>query len=387
MYEEILEKNSKHIKNIKIYRSCNTEVKEIVHILNTKKIMSLSWLQYTGKTQLIHVLLKKTGNLENALYFNGDLDVFQHIHNRKELTTLFDLFVRIHGVPKMVVLQNIHHIEWIKSFISDLYKTQKYKIFIVENVLKLSWVQNMDFFPLAIDKNNLSVSHFWGIPQVRIIPDISYKGFVLENLKNNFLYRIHTTYWIKNMQVLSAMLTYLGGNSDYESLREIHRNMKAHWTHISLLTMIDYINAALGSKIISRIFLHDIKNNNTLSSKARYYFGDVWLKQSFESNSDSLENLIYLELKILWYEVTWWLNGRFQFAFRTIQWKRMFSIAIDQSWDKNEVRKTARKLEKIWDTSIKLVVVPNKNSLNMRKFQEESVKIVDLGEFLDILRR
>ncbi len=386
MYEELLEQNMRFIKEQKMYRSLGTKLKECVKILNSNRILTLSGLRHTGKTQLVHLLLEKTGSFNNSFYFNGELDLMRSIKTRDDLTILFDLYVRIQWVPKTIILQNINHIDGIKSFISDLYKTEKYKILLVWNTLRVSWAPNIEIFPLRIDKNSINTAHFWGIPQVRIIPDSHYKRFLLQSIQSDILiHELLESFTIKNTSSLRALLTYLARSSSYQSLREIHRSLKDHSIDISLLTMIDYINAAISTKVLSRSYLHDIKNNNTITSKAQYYFWDVWLRSSFSNSFDSRYNLIYLELKTLWYEVSGWLSGRFQFAFRALKSNSILSIAFEDSQDKNEVRKTARKLHKLSDNSHKYVIVQNKNSLTMRKFVEESVKIVELQEFLEIL--
>ena len=147
--------------------------------------------------------------------------------------------------------------------------------------------------------------------------------------------------------------------------------------------MIDYINAALNTKLLSRCYLYDVKNSHTITSKAQYFFWDVGIRRAFDDSVDLTENLLYIELRRNAYHVSAWLNGRFQFAFYAEKNGKKISIALDTSQDKNEIRKTARKLEKIWDTSQKFVIVKNKNSLTMRKFVEESVQIIELREILE----
>jgi predicted AAA+ superfamily ATPase len=61
--------------------------------------------------------------------------------------------------------------------------------------------------------------------------------------------------------------------------------------------MIDYINAALNTKFLSKCERYDVKKQNIISSKVQYFFGDVGLRRSFSSESGTLtENLIYIEL-------------------------------------------------------------------------------------------
>jgi len=59
--------------------------------------------------------------------------------------------------------------------------------------------------------------------------------------------------------------------------------------------MIEYLSAAINTKLIYRCYLYDIKQDNVIQSQAIYYFGDVGIKTAFSHSDDILENLIYLE--------------------------------------------------------------------------------------------
>ena len=383
MYQEILEKNLSFIKNQKSYRRFNETIASSVNTLNSKNIITISGLRHTGKTKLTSEILKKTKSFESSFYYNSELDSLWVIKNKQDLITLLDIYVRVYGVPKIIVLQNTNNIEGIKDFISQLFKTKKYKLIIVGNNIKIEGTEDIELFPLGIDTKNPVNNNFWGIPEVRIVPDTHYKNFLLEALKHDIISRdILEAYNIKNISLFYQVMSYIAQNPHYLSMREMHRNLCEHQIDISLLTMIDYVTAAINTKFLSRCYLYDVKHKNTITSKAQYFFWDVWIRKSFEESLDFTENLLYIELLRNWYEVSGGLSGRFQFAFRANKDGKALSIALDTTWDKNEIRKTARKLAKLWDSSKKFVIVQNKNSLNMRKFVEEWVKIIEIEEFV-----
>jgi predicted AAA+ superfamily ATPase len=371
MYEEILEKNRAFILNMKCFRSYEHKLSELVNILNSNKIVTISGLRHTGKTKLIYTLLQKTQSFETSFYYNSEIDILNTIKTDKEFIILFDLYVRIHGVPKIIILQNTNNIEWIKNLISKFYSTKKYKIIIVWNNITIDSVPNITLFPLGMSKNIQSSLYGW-IPEVRVAGDIHYKSFLLSALRHDIVSRdILEAYNIKNISLFYSVIWYLAMTTGYYSLREIHRNLKSHHIDISLITMIDYINAALNTKFLSKCERYDVKKQNIISSKVQYFFGDVGLRRSFSSESGTLtENLIYIELLRNWYSVLWWINGTFLFEFYAQKAWKSLVLAIDNSWDKLEIRKTARKLAKLWDASEKYVLVQNKNSLTMRKFEE-----------------
>ena len=384
MYQKILEKNKNFIQNQKMYSSLEDSIQESVSELNSKKIFFLSGLKHTGKTKLIHALLKKTRNFDSSFYYNSDLDSLGLIKTHENLITLLDIHIRIQGIPKIIILQNTNNITGIKKFIAQLYKTKKYKLIIVWNNIRIEWVREIELFPAGINKDNVEESFFGWISEVRVVSDLQYKDFLLSALKCDIVSRdILESYNIKNISLFYRIMTYIAQSTHYQSLREIHRSLAEHDIDISLLTMIDYINAALNTKLLSRAYLYDVKNCHVITSKAQYFFWDAGIRRAFDKNVDLTENLLYIELRRNLYNITAWLNGRFQFAFRAEKDGKVLSIALDNSQDKNEIRKTARKLEKIWDDSQKIVIVKDKNSLGMRKFLEEWVEIIELREILE----
>lgn len=154
MYQEILEKNLSFIKNQKSYRKFDSKVQTSVHQLNQHNIITLSGLRHTGKTKLIAEVLKKTNSFDGAFYYNSELDPLRVIKDKQDLITLLDMYVRLYNVPKIIVLQNTNNIEGIKGFISQLFKTKKYKLIIAGNNIKIEGIQDIELFPLGIDNLN-----------------------------------------------------------------------------------------------------------------------------------------------------------------------------------------------------------------------------------------
>jgi predicted AAA+ superfamily ATPase len=288
MYEDILEKNKAFIQNMKCYRSYENELSQLVNMLNTNKIVTISGLRHTGKTKLVYTLLQKTQSFETSFYYNSDIDTLWTIKTDKDFIILFDLYVRIHGVPKIIILQNTNNIEWIKGLISKFYSTRKYKIIIVWNNITIDWAPDIPLYPLGISKNIESSLYGW-IPEVRVAGDIHYKGFLLWALRHDIISQdILEAYNIKNITLFYSVIWYLAMTTGYYSLREIHRNLKSHHIDISLITMIDYINAALNTKFLSKCERYDVKKQNIISSQVQYFFGDVGLRKSF-----SWERILY----------------------------------------------------------------------------------------------
>jgi predicted AAA+ superfamily ATPase len=386
MYQELIQKNSDYIRSIKSYRGFSSELSKLTTGLNNNWIVTLSGLRNTGRTSLALTMLQKTQKIDESFYYNAELDTLWIIKNKDDFIILFDLYVRVYGVPKIIVLQNMNNMVWIKGLILQLYKTKKYKILLIWNNIQIQGVTNIELYPLWMTQSH-EKNIRWGLPVVRVIPENSYKDFLLTALRNDILVTdIIDAYNIKNVSLYSNILWFLSENIQYSSIREIHRNLKDHWIDISHLTLIDYLASASNTKLLSKCFRYDMKSKSEISSKVQYYFGDVWIRKSFTDTQNNFsQNLLYLELLSNWYAVHWWINGKFVFDFFTQKWDSSFCIQFESSLDKSEIRKTARKLAKIDSTASKFVIVESKESIEwMRKFEEQWVQIIELYEFVKI---
>lgn len=388
MFENILEKNRTFIREQKTFRPYLESLEEIVRTLNHKKILSITGIKKSGKTGLIYSVLKKTQSFDDCFYFNNRLDLSGSIKNEHDLITLFDMYVRLYNIPKIIILQDCEAIEGIKSFISKLIATKKYKILLVGNNIRAEWITEFELHPLT-SRSTKAEEHIYGwLPDVRIIPDTYYKQSLLSSLRQDILLQdIFIPYNIKNIFLYYNVLGYISSNDGFYSNREMHRQLSLHHVDISLLTLIDYLSSAINTKFLKKSYLYDMKKDWIIQSRACYYFWDTGLRKTFHEDIHILEkNSLFLLLESQNYKVYGWKNGRFEFDFYAKKdSQKSIALHIERSNDKSEIRKTARKLAKIWNNSRKYLIVKNKDSLGMRKFVEEWVHILEFAEFLTIV--
>lgn len=387
MYQELITKNKDFFKSIKAYRKYESYLTNLTESLNMSSIVTVSWLRHTGRTALVHTMIEKTQKMNETFYYNAELDTSHWIKNKDDFIILFDLYVRIYSVPKIIVLQNMNNIEGIKDLIMQLYKTKKYKIILIWNNIQIQWVNNIELFPLNIT-TNIDKNIYWGLPAVRMVPDNSYKDFLLTTMRNDILLTdIISSYNVKNVTLYSYVLWFLSDTTTYHSIREIHRNLKNQEIDISHLTLIDYLTSATNTKILSKCFRYDMKTQSEISSQVLYYFWDVWIRKTFSQTvTHSNQNLLYINFLAKWYSVNWWINWKFLFDFYARKWDSLLCIQFETATDKSEIRKTARKLAKIDSPAEKFVIVDSKENIEwMRKFEEQGVRIVELLEIIKYL--
>ena len=183
-------------------------------------------------------------------------------------------------------------------------------------------------------------------------------------------------------------ISYLSRKNNSFSLRELNKWLCEH-IQISLKTTIDYIEYSLQAKIIKNVCTYDLKKWKEISSKVKYYFTDIWVRNSLNWYSTGIqiltENLIYNELAKKGYIVYNGLNWAFDFTFYTTsQYVTGMNLYIHMSEaeNKNELKKEINKLSKIKDKNKKYLIVKSIDELGIKKTNYDYVEIVEIEEFL-----
>ena len=399
--EYLIEQNKDDLSKIKVFKNHNIIIKNIVDILNVDKIIILSWLKNVWKTNIIKELLTKTNLINNVFYFNKELDTKNQIYNTEELKILFNVYVWLYNIPKIIILKDVSKIEWIKTFIPKYYK-QKIKIIIIWNNLKIQWVKEVEILPENISEEREIEKElkYWLLNDINYFCDINYlsnlkykntifmQERILTLLKNDIILKdIFINFWIKNVNLYNYTLSYLAKNNIFTSLRELQKNLNLY-DKISIKTTIDYIDYSLQAKIIKRIYNYDIKTEKIISSQAKYYFTDLWIRNSltnFEFNNTILiENFIFLELQKKWYKIYAWKNWNFEFSFiAEINGSKIY-IHISRETIKDEIKKERKKLNKIPGNHKIFLIVDNLESYKFKKSKYDNLKMIWVEKFLGV---
>ena len=122
------------------------------------------------------------------------------------------------------------------------------------------------------------------------------------------------------------------------------------------------------------MYVYDLKTKKIISSKAKYYFSDIWIRGAWNHFTtqwhDRIENYIYNELYANEYDIYGWKNGTFSFSFfANRDWKSMY-IHISQLEGKEDLKKEVRKLAKL-SSGKKYLVIEDKKATGLRSFVTE----------------
>jgi len=361
---------------------------KITKILNKENLVIVSWMKNIWKINFIKELIHKTWITNSYYYFNKSDDIENKINSNLDLLKSLNDYVQLYKIPKIIFLQNISKINWIKEFISYLYK-QKYKVILLWNDIRISWIKEIEILSaLNITKDNInSKLKYWSLINIQDINNNDLKENILKLTVSDInLYSIFKTFSVKSIDLYNFTITYLAKNNTFISLRDLHKKLD-NINKISLKTTIDYVDFSLQSKIIKRCYKYDIKNKKEISSKAKYYFTDNWIRNSlviFKLKKDILiENLIYNILEYNNFNIYSGLNWKFEFSF---YWKRKdekIFIHISKQETKEEIKKEVNKLNKIKKEWKKYLLVDNINKLKIKKTKYEDVIIMEVNDFLE----
>ena len=362
-------------------------LKKIVWILNTDKLVIVSGQKNIWKLNFIKELLHKTKITSNYFYFNKSDDIENSIIDNNNLTILLNDFVQLYKKPKIIILQNISQIEWIKDFITDIYK-ENYKIILVWNDIKIWWISEIEILNnIVLNIENLNNSlKYWSINELKTFDSNDVKEKYLKLVTNDiFLNDIFNKFWVKNIDLYKFTISYLAENNIFLSLRDLHKNL-CEIQNISLKTLIDYIDYSIQIKLLKRVYKFDMKTNKTISTKAKYYFNDNWIRNclyDFHLNKNLLlENLIFNKLDYKNYEVFSWINWKFEFNFYWIKEEEKIFIHISNQTRRDDIKKEVSKLLKIWIEWNKYLLVENLDKLWIKKLKYDSVEIMEIENFL-----
>jgi len=372
------------------YIECNSKkIIKAVEILNRDRLVIVSWMKSIWKINFIKEFIHKTNSNNSYFYFNKSDDINNYIKNISDLETLLNEYVQLYRRPTIIILQNIHKIEWIKDFITTIYKAN-YKTILVWNNIKIWGIKEIEILSNP-NINNESLENtlkYWTINEVKELEKKELKEKYLKLITNDlFLSDIFKNFWVKSINLYIFTITYLANNNEFFSLRDLQKKLD-QIQKISLKTTIDYIDFSQQVKILKRVYKYDIKNNKSITSKAKYYFSDNWVRNSlahFILDKDILmENLIYNKLEYNNFTVYAWLNWKFDFSF---YWKDNKSenkvyIHITKHRQKDNIKKEVNKLLKIWDEWNKYLLVENLSKTGIKKLRYDTVEIMEINEFL-----
>lgn len=383
-FKDIIDLNKNYILNKKVNKNYKKYLEKLVNHINNEKIVIITWLKNIWKTEVVSDFITKTKIWDKFFYFNKDLDTENIIKDNFSLENLFNVYVNLYKNTKYIVLQNISQINWIKDFISKLYKNN-FKIIIIWNDIKIPNITEIEIKNM-ISANIENDLLYWNIWKSYNLSDTIFKKeYISLIIDNIFLSKIISLKLVKNIFLYNLILTKISKLTNFISLRELHREIEKN-DSIALKTFMDYIDFTIQEKILYKIELYDFKKEKSILNKSKYYFSDNWIRNklnNFNLDRDILiENLIFIKLNYYNFDIFSWINWSYEFTFFAKQKENNIYINIINILEKEELKKEINKLQKVPWKAKRYLVINNINKLNLKKYIYDDVELISAEELI-----
>ena len=378
--------------------------------LETKNIVVISWMRRVGKSFVVLDVMKTYYKDKNIFYFSKELDYENKISDSNSLWFFFKFYVEKYNEPEIIVIDEIQDIENWENFIRYLCTLWKYKIVITwsnSNLLNkelstyIAWrylelkIYPLDYFEfLEFKKSSQNEENlkeyfiYWGLPQIALLSNEFEKRIYLEMIKDSiFLKDIVSRFFIKNISLFEKLMKFLADNiGQYTTARNIENYLKNQNIKLSLPTILDYIKYSEISYFVNSIWRYDIKWKKILEYNEKYYFTDIWLRNSliWKFNlldiSQILENIIYMFLLSKWYNLKIWNLKDKEIDFIAEKWwiKKYIQVAVNIDL-KTTLEREVNNLLEIDDNFEKYIIV-------LEKYMFWELKWVKIINFVEIFK-
>jgi len=307
---------------------------------HNKLVKVLVGQRRTGKSyilrQIANDLITSGVHPHNIFYLNKeyiDFDFVNHYTDLEQLIKQYQLTLKPQGKIYLFLdeIQNIAQWErLVNSYSQDF--TESYEVFIsgsnskmlsgeLATLLSGRYV-NFEIFPFSfkeyagITQQNsnketyINYMQSGGLPELFVLPNEETKKHYVASVKDTVLLRdVIQRHAIKDPKLLEDIFIYLVNNAaNLLSINNITNYLKSKGRKTTYDTIANYIGYIEDTFLLHKAERFDIKGKDTIAGNVKYYCNDLAYKNYLYAGFGygigyQLENLIYLELRRLGYEV------------------------------------------------------------------------------------
>jgi len=348
----------------------------------------------TGKSyilrQIANDLISNGVHPHNIFYLNKefiDFDFINHYTDLEELIKLYQFKLKPQGKIYLFFdeIQNIAQWErLVNSYSQDF--TESYEVVIsgsnskmlsgeLATLLSGRYV-NFEIFPFSfkefvgITNQNSSKEMYikymqsGGLPELFVLPNEETKRHYVASVKDTVLLRdVIQRHAIKDPNLLEEIFIYLVNNAaNLLSVNNVTNYLKSKGRKTSYDTIANYIGYIEDTFLLHKAERFDIKGKDTIAGNVKYFCNDLAYKNYLYARFGygigyQLENLIYLELRRLGYEVYVGVMQNKEIDFVAI--KADEKVYVQSAYlliDEETIKREYASLEAINDNYPKLIV-------------------------------
>lgn len=340
-------------------------------LLESEQILVVQWQRRSGKSYTIMWYFQyKNINLEQVFFLNKELDIEWNISDVNALNSLFIDYQNKKWDPKFIVIDEIQDIKDWENFIRAKFTEKKYKIiiswsnskllswdlstylsgrYVTFHVYPFSYAEYLDYInEQNTPQNLLSYLQWWWMPEIVNIQDKNVKYQHLQDiLDSTVLKDIISRFQIRDINYFNKVMRYIADNIWTPlSLRNIQNSSKNFWWwSVSIEKISSYLDFLQIPYLIHSIWNYDIKWKKILEHNEKYYFNDLWIRNALNFSFDDdkwklLENIVFLHLKRLWYQIFVWnfWNLEIDFVCKKADEISYFQVSYNVSEEKTKKR-------------------------------------------------
>ncbi len=316
-------------------------VDQIIASLWSPIIKVITGMRRVGKSSILESILARLKREDvmredQIFHMNKELPEFFHIRMGEDLWLVLEPFLVKQTDRCIIAIDEIQEITWWEKVIAGIqaqYGSQADIIitgsnshllggelatliagrYITFQIFPLTWNEYRQFSKGDPTRDHfLEYMEFGGLPGIHMFRGqytliLSYLRSVYESI---VLRDIVERFQIRNLDFLRNLYYYTGGNIWHiVSAQSIARYLRNQKITISVDSIIQYLSYGIHTYIFDKVHSIDSNSKKIFEIYNKYYFWDIWLRNSVvgyalsRDISGILENIVYLHLRTYGYSV------------------------------------------------------------------------------------
>ncbi len=382
---------------------------QIVPYMDKDIVKVLLWQRRTGKSYMVimiidYLMTQMNISKDEIIYINKEKI------ERDDIKGYKDLYEATKGYTYIFVDEIQMIDEWEKAIASlkekwthDIYITWSNAEMLESDIATLLWWRYIKFMIYPLDYKEFILFHKLEANEASLMSYMKY-GWMplltwldLQQETEKFMEWMYDSIVLRdivkrnnlrNTALLNSLIVYLAKHvRSLFSANNISNFLKNEKITLSPNRIIDRINYAQNAFLLQWVSRYDIKWKEMLSTKKKYYFTDIWLRNYiawwFDAKNDIekiLENLVYSHLVSHSYDI---LVGEFddkEIDFIASKWKEKIYVQVSYLLGSEKTKQREFSwLESIRDNYRKIVVTMD----TLFEWSYEGIEHMHLQTFLE----
>ncbi len=381
--KEILKESEAFLKAPVMTRSLYHD--QLTHLAQTKEVLIVTWQRRTGKSSIVRDFIKD----KKACYLNKELDLENVVANAVDLQMYLELWKKEYWNPDYVVIDEVQDIQDREKAIRAWRAKDEFTTIITwSNSTLLSWelATFLTWRYFEIPVYSLSYQEFcqfqdvdpsleifekylarWWLPELHFIPqdDLTQRRYIQYVWESTMYQDVLRREWVPDIELFQKIWSFLSHSTWFEiSHKKIADTLTSHQRKTHSATVHRYINAMEYALLIDRVSRFDLKGKRILAYLEKFYFTDHGIRNMrwYSRETDIwkvLENIVYIELKRRWYEVTVGKRNAYEIDFIARKWEQRVAIQVSYLVHDQNMKREVGNLEKLPDSFPKIVLSMN----------------------------